>query len=629
MATVSPPPGPSDDQEFSLGKDLKLESSDGSTSAFTPASRINTQRDALERLIGKQNPSHSVDSQNEFDGYEIIEELGKGGMGVVYRARHILLGREVALKVMSPSMSNRASAIQRFLVEMKAVGELDHPHVVRSTHAGIVGDKLYLAMEILSGGSLENLLEKEGPLPSSRIVELGLGIALGLEAAHERNILHRDIKPGNVMLDATGKPKLTDFGLAKALDDSSEQNKTTDCTVLGTVRYEAPEGINGSAQLDKRSDLYSLGCLLFELSAGKTPFDDGKTTGPIQYLMAHAKRDVPDVNALRARKKIDGSLNLDDLPAELTQLIYWLLQKNPKDRPQSIADVVNALKALDSHQGELVVPSNIRRPVGQTENSTLRIYAKRVALALSLLAVIAPLANQLKPSSHHETGTTPAQLPPTVPKNTVVKNSETKIEPFVQTPDFSFVRDADGMIQACSLFPGSDNVLDLDAKDMITRTVGDDLVLISFHLNFSDEKHQKFIGFLMNKAIPYKVVAEGVDCSVIVDTNNERSKTILRFMYSDVFQNAQDTIVATTREPSRTFYTLNERMGESLGKNSSNSFPSIEWAKNPDVQATFERLNPTFEVTDSQSAKMLKQYMDWLKEVKKSTINTSSITQKS
>lgn len=392
MATVSPPPGPSDDQEFSLGKDLKLESSDGSTSAFTPASRINTQRDALERLIGKQNPSHSVDSQNEFDGYEIIEELGKGGMGVVYRARHILLGREVALKVMSPSMSNRASAIQRFLVEMKAVGELDHPHVVRSTHAGIVGDKLYLAMEILSGGSLENLLEKEGPLPSSRIVELGLGIALGLEAAHERNILHRDIKPGNVMLDATGKPKLTDFGLAKALDDSSEQNKTTDCTVLGTVRYEAPEGINGSAQLDKRSDLYSLGCLLFELSAGKTPFDDGKTTGPIQYLMAHAKRDVPDVNALRARKKIDGSLNLDDLPAELTQLIYWLLQKNPKDRPQSIADVVNALKALDSHQGELVVPSNIRRPVGQTENSTLRIYAKRVALALSLLAVIAPLS---------------------------------------------------------------------------------------------------------------------------------------------------------------------------------------------------------------------------------------------
>jgi serine/threonine protein kinase/Tfp pilus assembly protein PilF len=273
--------------------------------------------------------------------YEIVGLLGAGGMGEVYRARDLRLGREVALKVLPAEVSRDAARLARFEREARTVAGLNHPNIVTLHSVEDEGDVRFLTMELVEGQPLSTLVAP-GSLPLSQLLELAIPLTDALVAAHEKGVIHRDLKPGNVMVTREGRVKVLDFGLAKMLAaDTSGQDETFVLTaaaplsgasqVAGTVPYMAPEQIRGEAA-DARSDLFSLGVMLYELASGRRPFE-----GETQVDVSHAiLRDTP---------KPLGRVR-SDLPADLERLIGHCLEKNPRERAQSALDVNNELRRL-------------------------------------------------------------------------------------------------------------------------------------------------------------------------------------------------------------------------------------------------------------------------------------------
>lgn len=268
--------------------------------------------------------------------YQILELLGIGGAAEVYRAVSLATGHEVALKV----LCDRAdpSMILRFTREAKALGQLDHPNVVRVFEAGFEEGERFLAMELASGGSLKDRLQS-GPMPWREAVQTAIQIALALSHAHTKGIIHRDLKPGNVMFAGDGQAKLMDFGLAH-LSDVSAMTRTG--TVMGTVFYLSPEQAVGK-KVDARSDLYALGAVLYEMVAGEPPF-----TGPsaVSIIYKHLNEQPPRLS------QID-----DSIPLPLENIVERLLQKDPDRRFGDASETIAALGALAAAPDDAAITS--------------------------------------------------------------------------------------------------------------------------------------------------------------------------------------------------------------------------------------------------------------------------------
>ncbi len=258
-----------------------------------------------------------------FDGrYRIQRKLGAGGMADVYLAEDQELGRRVAIKILNSRHGNDDQFIERFRREAKNAAALNHPNIVSIYDRGEAEDTYYIAMEFLDGRTLKELIVSRGAAPVNVAIEYARQILSALRFAHRHGIVHRDIKPHNVLVDGEGRVKVTDFGIARA--GASQMTETG--SIVGTAQYLSPEQARGG-EVDPRSDLYSLGVVLYELVTGKTPFD-GET--PVEIAMKHLSNTPEPPSELRG-----------DIPPELDMVVLRALAKNPDDRYQS-ADEMEA-----------------------------------------------------------------------------------------------------------------------------------------------------------------------------------------------------------------------------------------------------------------------------------------------
>jgi serine/threonine protein kinase len=272
-------------------------------------------------------PAQAADELGRLGPYRVLDVLGTGGMGVVFRAEDPGLGRPVALKAMLPGMATDPVSRERFLREARTAAAVKHDHVVTIYQVGEDRGVPFLAMEFLEGEPLDGRLNREKILPLAEVLRVGREIALGLDAAHGRGLIHRDIKPANVWLEVPrGRVKILDFGLARA--GSQDTQLTQQGAILGTPAYMAPEQANAQP-LDHRCDLFSLGCVLYRIATGDLPF---KGADAISTLVAVATAQPQDPRELNPA-----------LPATLSDLILRLLEKDPARRPPTAAEVSRSL----------------------------------------------------------------------------------------------------------------------------------------------------------------------------------------------------------------------------------------------------------------------------------------------
>ncbi|MBV9125224.1 MAG: protein kinase, partial [Planctomycetes bacterium] len=303
-----------------------------------PFSEENECRQALAKVQALVRspcgPGEAIPEQ--LGQYRLLERLGQGGMGTVYRALHTRLKRVVALKVLSnPRMSN-TQAVARFQREMEAVGKLDHPHIVRASDAGEADGTHFLVMEYVEGMDLGRLVQVAGSLPLAEAGEVIRQAAQGLQHAHEHGLVHRDIKPSNLLLDRQGQVKVADLGLALLQGECSPEELTATGQVMGTVDYMAPEQGDDTHGVDTRADIYSLGCTFYYLLTGRPPFSGPRYVTYRSKLWAHAHEPVPP---------------LPDLPAPLQKVLQRMMAKDPGDRFTNPGQVAEALApfAAGSH----------------------------------------------------------------------------------------------------------------------------------------------------------------------------------------------------------------------------------------------------------------------------------------
>jgi hypothetical protein len=259
----------------------------------------------------------------------IEERLAAGGMGVVYRARHSLLDQDVAVKVLAPSLAADQEYVTRFFREAGAAGQIDHPNVIRVIDVGKFEDRYYLVMEYVAGDTLDRLIDMERRLSLERATKFVREVASGLAAAHRAGIIHRDIKPGNIIVSPDGKPHLTDFGLARHTE--AKKGLTIEGTFLGTPEYASPEQVEGK-KLDHRTDLYSLGVTYYQLLSGTLPF---LGESPMEIAIKRTKEDPrPLENAFP---------NAD---SRSCSIVKKLLRVEPGQRYQTATDLIRDLDAI-------------------------------------------------------------------------------------------------------------------------------------------------------------------------------------------------------------------------------------------------------------------------------------------
>jgi tRNA A-37 threonylcarbamoyl transferase component Bud32 len=289
-----------------------------------------TSRTGAEPLLILKPPLQG-DELGRLADFRVLQLIGQGGMGIVYRAEDTRLGRVVALKVMQPRFASDTRVRQRFMREARAMAALKSDHVVTVYEVGVANDLPFLAMELLEGEALDSLQRKVGRLPLSQVVRIGKEVAHGLAAAHARGLVHRDIKPSNLWLEApTGRVKILDFGLARLNSEARQVSQVG--LIVGTPAFMAPEQARGEA-VDYRADLFSLGCVLYWSCTGQLPF---KGPDVLSTLTALATEHPEPPNAISG-----------DVAPALSDLIMELLHKDPGRRPGSSQAVVNALAAID------------------------------------------------------------------------------------------------------------------------------------------------------------------------------------------------------------------------------------------------------------------------------------------
>ncbi len=277
--------------------------------------------------------------------YRVEREIGRGGMAVVYRAKDLRLDRTVALKLLAPELARNDTFRKRFTHESRVAAAIDHPHIVPVFEAGETEGILYIAMRYVAGQDLRALLDRKGPLPAGTASRIAAQVASALDAAHAHDLVHRDVKPGNILVaegtdsDHPEHVYLTDFGLTKK--SLSLTGFTTVGQFVGTLDYVAPEQISGRP-VDGRCDVYSFACVVYETMAGEPPF---RRDDDMALLWAHQFDPAPPLTSKRS-----------DLPAAVDGVMAKALAKSPEDRYDTCLQFVAALRAATVHGGEAAHP---------------------------------------------------------------------------------------------------------------------------------------------------------------------------------------------------------------------------------------------------------------------------------
>lgn len=313
--------------------------------------------------------------------YEFLRPLAQGGMGAVYLARHRVTGRLLAIKAIKPELAANRDAMSRFFREARIAGKLEHPNVARVWDAEQLEDTAILAMDYVPGKTLAQIVSARGPLPVDEACHYIRQIALGLQHASESGVVHRDIKPQNVMVSSPdGSVRILDFGLGRLVDERRTHFRLTkDDQVLGTPAYMAPEQARDAKSADVRSDVYSLGCTFYSLLIGEPPFGGSSA---IEVLTRHDHERPTPVHSLR-----------HDVPGELSDLVERMLAKNPDGRPQQPKEIVELLStcALRGSAGD---PATRRSGMGHVPSAMDRILDAIVQIILSP-AFLLPLLTAL------------------------------------------------------------------------------------------------------------------------------------------------------------------------------------------------------------------------------------------
>jgi formylglycine-generating enzyme required for sulfatase activity len=294
---------------------------------------------ALEQLAGDYAARRAAEGQRRVGDYELREELGRGGMGVVYRATHRTMKRDVAFKTLRAEFRQDEQMRLRFAREIESAARLSHPNIVAAYDAGECDGVAHLVCELVTGEDLAHLVRRVGPLPVAQAIDCIAQAARGLDYAHRNGLVHRDVKPSNLIVDRAGVVKLLDLGLARedqtaAGETSHSQRDLTGANDLaGTVGFMAPEQALRPRAADARSDIYSLGCTLFYLILGRAPYS-GQTT--LELLLAHRDQPIPQLASPQG-----------PVPAPVSRLFARMVAKDPAARPQSMAEVAAALGAAE------------------------------------------------------------------------------------------------------------------------------------------------------------------------------------------------------------------------------------------------------------------------------------------
>jgi tRNA A-37 threonylcarbamoyl transferase component Bud32 len=338
--------------------------------------------------------------------YRLEARIGAGGMSTVYRATDVTLERQVAIKLMNREVASDSDQLERFRREARAVAQLSHPHIVGVIDAGEDDGRPYIVLEYVEGETLKDRIRRNGRLPITESVAYAIEIARALGAAHARHIVHRDVKPQNVLIDPEGSAKVTDFGIARTLE---EDGLTADGRVLGTTDYVSPEQALGR-HVSGQSDLYSLGIVLYEMLTGEVPF---KGENQVAVAMKHVREEIPDVQdkrpevsaALAAVLETATAKRETDRYADDTELIADLedvLGLEAARAGSATGEVTTVLKTLPSRT-QSRVPMRVRHPL---------------IIVVSLLVVAAVIAGAivfLAPRTHHGTGGLPQPAPKATP----------------------------------------------------------------------------------------------------------------------------------------------------------------------------------------------------------------------
>lgn len=284
--------------------------------------------------------------------YRLIRELARGGMGTVWVAEDPLLARTVAVKVLDPALATDDAVRQRFRREAIAAAAVAHPNIVTTYDTGDDGGTAYIVMELVEGRTLREVIDEMGPLPIPMACDIAIQIADALAAAHGRGVVHRDVKPGNVLVQTDGRVKVADFGIAKATDEAGDLTRAG--MVIGTARYLAPEQVDGSP-VDDRADVYALGLVLYEMLVGQAPFE---ADTDVASALARLTGGPPPLAQARP-----------GVPPGLARLVDQALARNPDDRLPSAAALRDALTAI--RDGTQRLGAEPTRPIGLARTTTV------------------------------------------------------------------------------------------------------------------------------------------------------------------------------------------------------------------------------------------------------------------
>jgi len=375
--------------------------------------------------------------------YEVLSKLGAGGMGEVYRARDTRLDRHVALKVLPEKIAEREDLRQRFEREARAISALNHPNICTLYDVGSEGATAYLVMELLDGETLAEVIAR-GALPLDRALRYAIEIATALDRAHRQGIIHRDLKPGNVMITKSGV-KLLDFGLARVQAPARSHDATTMLSpatsagmILGTLEYMSPEQLEGAIDIDARTDIFSFGCILYEMLTGKRPFSG---SSPASLITAIMSSEPPPISA-----------TTPVTPPALDRLVRKCLAKNRDERWQSAGDLATELRWL------LEEPAT-STSAAKTKRSLVPWIVAAIALLAAIVSALVALRKPPAPATMSLTMQTDGELANTVMRSVIALSPNSQKVAYCTTKGL-FVRSlADGGITAIPNSAGADAVL--------------------------------------------------------------------------------------------------------------------------------------------------------------------------
>ena len=323
--------------------------------------------------------------------YKLLDLLGEGSMGTVYLAEHSMMRRRCALKVLPASQVGESSNLERFLREAQAVAALDHPNIVRAydIYDESQDDQqlYYLAMEYVRGDDVQSLVSRDGPFDWIKAADVARQVADGLAHAHAANLVHRDVKPSNLLIDREGVVKILDLGLVSFFDENKQSSVTLDNseTILGTADYMSPEQALDSHGVDHRTDIYSLGCVLYFMLTGRPPFHEGPVA---MRLMAHQSKQATPIRDI-----------VPDVPPELAEVLHKMLEKDSDTRFATATEVSDALRPFGEVESETIPassPAPTMPPKSRRRATTLlAVFSGLLVASLAIFfAVFGPDSNQ-------------------------------------------------------------------------------------------------------------------------------------------------------------------------------------------------------------------------------------------